>query len=330
MELRAFDRISPFVRMMRVKHDLSIAGKWQDIDHVFTLITSGSADFIVDGVRYTLERGSVILIPPFCTHLIVSKNGETLVQNILHFDFYEDPDRCDLVHEDVLEQNQPKVVPDREKLLEGSVFVTRLPEDRVAYFEELYGRTYSEFRDVCMDAGSPALLRAYCTQLLIETLRSGHNVQPGAEPEQVRSKSWLHIENALEYINAHYADEDLGNERISAAIGVSPNYLTKRFRAYFDMPLHRYVVRLRVEKAQQLLLTGRCNITEAAAATGFSSIHVFSKTFKAVLGLSPSAYLEGVADEKAVLRVTHERSLIDRRRRAMLTDRKNVKESGGE
>lgn len=96
------------------------------------------------------------------------------------------------------------------------------------------------------------------------------------------------------------------------------------------MPLHRYVVRLRVEKAQQLLLTGRCNITEAAAATGFSSIHVFSKTFKAVLGLSPSAYLEGVADEKAVLRVTHERSLIDRRRRAMLTDRKNVKESGGE
>ena len=41
-------------------------------------------------------------------------------------------------------------------------------------------------------------------------------------------------------------------------------------------------------------------------------------------------YLDGVADEKAVLRVSHERSLIDRRRRAMLTDRKNVKESGGE
>ena len=86
----------------------------------------------------------------------------------------------------------------------------------------------------------------------------------------------------------------MSNERISEAIGVSPNYLTKRFRACFDMPLHRYVVRMRIERAQRMLHTGSCNITEAAAATGFSSIHVFSKTFKSVLGMTPSAYLESV------------------------------------
>lgn len=97
-------------------------------------------------------------------------------------------------------------------------------------------------------------------------------------PENLRdgegSKVWLHIENALKYIEEHFSDEDLSNERISEAIGVSPNYLTKRFRACFDMPLHRYVVRTRIERAQRMLLSGNCNITEAAVAAGFSSIHV--------------------------------------------------------
>lgn len=321
MDLAVFDRISPFVRMMRVQHDVSIAGKWQDIDHVFTLVTSGEADFIVEGVRHQVKRGDVILMPPFCTHVIVSSGDQPLAQSIVHFDFFEDPERSGLPHENVLEQDFLKVAPEREQILDGQVFIASLKESDVARFERLFGRMYSEFLDLCAGGGCPALLRAYCTELLIETLRCGRRESAAGDPAAGRSKSWLHIENALEYINAHYAEEDLSNERISAAIGVSPNYLTKRFRVCFDMPLHRYLVRLRVEKARQLLEMGCCNITEAAAATGFSSIHVFSKTFKSVLGMTPSAYLDGVADEKAVMRVRGEKSLIDRRRRAMLPGR---------
>lgn len=300
VELRTLDRIDPFVRMMRVKQDLSGTGKWQDFDHVFTLISAGSADFVMDGDRYTLGRGSVILIPPYQTHVIVPRGGETLVQRILHFDFFEDPDRRDLLHEDVLERDLPKIVPGREQLLKGQAFVATPDEKRFVRFEELYDRMYAEFRELCAGGGCPALLRAYCTELLVESLRTGRDERP--HPAENRSRSWLHIENALAYIDAHLGDEDLSNERISEAIGVSPNYLTKRFSACFDMSLHRYVVRLRIEKAQQMLLAGRCNVTEAAAAAGFSSIHVFSKTFKAVLGITPSAYLENIADERAVMR----------------------------
>ena len=176
------------------------------------------------------------------------------------------------------------------------------------------------------------MLRALCTELLVESLR--HAVSAAGrriEPADQRSKSWLHIENALEYIHAHYAEEDLDNDRISSAIGVSPNYLTKRFRTCIGMPMHRYLVRLRVEKAQNLLLNGRCNITEAAAATGFSSIHVFSKTFKNVLGISPSLYQQQVASEKSIARAARDPALIDRRRQAMQSapeEHGNTKEAG--
>ena len=310
----------PFVRMTRTRKDSSIAGKWQDFDHVFTLITAGKADFVIDGERYALERGDAILIPPFRTHVIASEGGEPLVQRIMHFDFFEDPERVALANEDVLDQDRPKVVPERERLLGGRVVIVRLDDDRLRCCEALYERIDAEFRARLEGEGSHALLRAYSTVLLVNMLR-----EQVREPEQIpgeerRSKSWLHIENALEYINGHFADEELDNEHISRAIGVSPNYLTKRFRTYFGMPLHRYVIRLRVQRAQQMLLSGRCNITETAAAAGFSSIHVFSKTFKSVLGISPSVYLEQVADEKAMVRATRDSRVIDRRRSAVLPE----------
>ena len=125
MHAQDFDRITPFVRMMRVKSDLTGAGKWQDIDHVYTMIAAGSADFIVEGVRYSLRRGDIIVIPPFQTHVIIPTGGEELVQNIFHFDFFEDPDRCMLRHEDVLDSREAKVVPARERLMNDRAFATR-------------------------------------------------------------------------------------------------------------------------------------------------------------------------------------------------------------
>ena len=320
MHAQDFDRITPFVRMMRVKSDLTGAGKWQDIDHVYTMIAAGSADFIVEGVRYALRRGDIIVIPPFQTHVIIPTGGEELVQNIFHFDFFEDPDRCMLRHEDVLDSREAKVVPARERLMNDRAFATRPEPEEFARLEDTYRRMYAEFRSMCEGGGCSALLRAYCTELLVKTLCGSMEWVPENLRDGEGSKVWLHIENALKYIEEHFSDEDLSNERISEAIGVSPNYLTKRFRACFDMPLHRYVVRTRIERAQRMLLSGNCNITEAAAAAGFSSIHVFSKTFKSVLGMTPSAYMESVAKELAMLRRSGDARLLERRRRAMVQD----------
>ena len=275
---------------------------------------------IVEGVRYSLRRGDIIVIPPFQTHVIIPTGGEELVQNIFHFDFFEDPDRCMLRHEDVLDSREAKVVPARERLMNDRAFAARPEPEEFARLEDTYRRMYAEFRSMCEGGGCSALLRAYCTELLVKTLCGSMEWEPENLRDGEGSKVWLHIENALKYIEEHFSDEDLSNERISEAIGVSPNYLTKRFRACFDMPLHRYVVRTRIERAQRMLLSGNCNITEAAVAAGFSSIHVFSKTFKSVLGMTPSAYMESVAKELAMLRRSGDARLLERRRRAMVQD----------
>ena len=98
----------------------------------------------------------------------------------------------------------------------------------------------------------------------------------------------------MEYILASDFVNGLDNKSIAAAIGVSTNYLTSIFRSCLGISLHKYIIKVRMDRAQQLLLSGRVNVTEAAYRTGFSSIHVFSRTFKSVFGITPSQFLNEI------------------------------------
>lgn len=65
---------------MRIKKDIDFSGKWKDFDNVYTYIASGKADFIVNGEKYPLHVGNAIIIPPFMTHIIISKGEESFIQ----------------------------------------------------------------------------------------------------------------------------------------------------------------------------------------------------------------------------------------------------------
>ena len=139
-------------------------------------------------------------------------------------------------------------------------------------------------------------MKAGCIELLVNALRN--RIEVKEKSSRKKSKSWIHIENAMEYIMNADLSEDLTNESIAGAIGVSANYLTSIFQMYLGIPLHKYIVNVRIEHAQQLLLSGKVNVTEAADLTGFSSIHVFSKTFKSIMGISPSQFMNETVTKK--------------------------------
>ena len=132
------------------------------------------------------------------------------------------------------------------------------------------------------------MVKAYCIQLLLAAVRGRGEV---VTEQEVPSLSWKHIAKAIEYINLNYSSDKTDNDSISAAVGVTPNYLTKIFRTNLGYSLHQYVTHLRIEKAQELMSGEGYTITEIAHMTGFSGIHVFSKTFRSITGMSPSHYL---------------------------------------
>lgn len=298
MNIEAYENISPYIRMMRIKKAMAMSGKWRDLDNVFTYIAQGCAEFVVDGKRYVCEVGDIILIPPYKTHIVKSLGTEPLVQFIFHFDLYERMDSCLLKHHDVLDAGIDFEISEKEKIFGEQVVVTSLSEKERYEIKKLYLNMYREF--VEGKACKGIMLKAYSTVILVMTLRNGFkNIEKIEANNNIKkTKSWIHIENAIAYINTHYMNEDLDNDTISNAIGVTPNYLTNVFRNYLGISLHKYIINVKIEKTQQLLNLGHMNITEVAEKSGFSSIHAFSKTFKSVVGMTPSEYLNYVSKQE--------------------------------
>lgn len=79
--------------------------------------------------------------------------------------------------------------------------------------------------------------------------------------------------------------EDLGKE-----IGCSPFYLSRTFSKETGMTIPQFTRKLRMERAAELLKSGKFNVTEAALEVGYSSLSHFSQAFHEAFGCCPGLF----------------------------------------
>jgi AraC-like DNA-binding protein len=84
---------------------------------------------------------------------------------------------------------------------------------------------------------------------------------------------------------------------------VSPSHFSRQFSATFGETPHRYLQRRRVERAMELLRETDRPVTDVCLDVGFRSLGTFSRTFRAIVGESPSEYRSRFADGGGRLRV---------------------------
>ena len=97
------------------------------------------------------------------------------------------------------------------------------------------------------------------------------------------------IQKACAHIAANL-ENPLTLEQLGRQIGCSSYYLSRLFSETMGMTISRYGRLLRVERAAELLASGRFNVSEAAIEVGYQSLSHFSKAFKEVKGCHPSDY----------------------------------------
>jgi AraC-like DNA-binding protein len=83
--------------------------------------------------------------------------------------------------------------------------------------------------------------------------------------------------------------EPLDIHVLAGVAGCSEAHFIRTFRAVFGETPHRYLQRRRVERAMHLLREGR-SVTDVCFDVGFNSLGTFSRTFSAVVGVSPAVY----------------------------------------
>jgi AraC-like DNA-binding protein len=70
----------------------------------------------------------------------------------------------------------------------------------------------------------------------------------------------------------------------------SPAHFIRSFKATFGETPHRYLQRRRVERAMYLLRTTERSVTEICMEVGFSSVGTFGRTFREIVGESPTQH----------------------------------------
>ena len=142
---------------------------------------------------------------------------------------------------------------------------------------------------------------AYQAAALLDRLMSGR--KPPAQVVRVpptglvtrRSTDVIAIENlqvarALRYIQDHYANHLLGVDSVVAATELSRRPLEIAFREELKRTINEEIVRVRMEKAKNLLSTTNEKVVEIAAVTGFTQPSHPFRTFRKLVGMSPKEY----------------------------------------
>ncbi len=90
-----------------------------------------------------------------------------------------------------------------------------------------------------------------------------------------------------------YLNPQLTLERFAALVDVSPRQVSLVVNRCFGQNFHEYINRFRIEEAKRLLHAAELQentILEIAQRAGFNSKATFNRFFKALVGVTPSAY----------------------------------------
>lgn len=96
-----------------------------------------------------------------------------------------------------------------------------------------------------------------------------------------------HVSRVENYIRSNYM-RPIRVEQIAREINLDRRYLSRIFKAATGWSIQDYLIRVRLEEAQRLLIQGS-SVQEAAHLCGYEDVANFSKMFKRQMGIAPSA-----------------------------------------
>ena len=104
-----------------------------------------------------------------------------------------------------------------------------------------------------------------------------------------------YVYRILAYVNTHYSENITMND-LSAELGLSPDYMARKFKSALRMTPSEYVRKFRIARAMELLVTTDLPVAEVAKRTGFSDVSLFSRVFKQSVGLPPASYRKNAGE----------------------------------
>lgn len=99
------------------------------------------------------------------------------------------------------------------------------------------------------------------------------------------------IERIKRYIDENISSKSITLETVSAAMYLTPNYLSRIFKRETGTNFIDYVMDRKLDLSKSMLLSGSMKIEDIAYTIGYSSSQYFIKRFKLKYGITPRQYM---------------------------------------
>lgn len=119
-------------------------------------------------------------------------------------------------------------------------------------------------------------------------------IAPSLDPDESNASGGLNsYQRAYDYIESNYT-EIASLAELAEAVELSPAYLCRLFRRFARETPHQCIVRHKLNRAAELLMSHETSVGNVAAAVGYTDIFHFSRLFKKRFGDSPRNFRKGL------------------------------------
>lgn len=134
--------------------------------------------------------------------------------------------------------------------------------------------------------GSLALVDALAAALTHRLISTAND----EEAQRIKGGIPRHRLRLIEaFVESNIAQE-FAVDDLARLAGLSTFHFAREFKRSTGATPHQYVIRQRIERAKQTLVDGRSSIADVAADCGFSDQAHLARTFKQLVGLTPSQW----------------------------------------
>ena len=225
------------------------------------LVTEGSVEIRIGDTINHYQKGDLVLINPQLPHSFFS-NGTC--------GYY-----C--------------MIPDNSVLVAGGIDLHDFYTEALINDEEIksyYRRIIAEFSE--KGDYYKTCIKTYMVAMAALALRRFRKA--GTASHLLGDNAMRITKDAIQYMEEHYAEEFSG-EDLAQELGFSRSYLCHVIRKVTGQSLTENLLYIRCRKAREFLRRG-VPVGEVVFMVGFKNASYFCRTYKRLLGASPSAHLK--------------------------------------
>ncbi len=257
---------------------------WKNVRSPFArlyFVTEGEAWVDMEGSSIRLRPGRLYMIPPFITH--TNRCTGHFCHYYIHI--YEDPGDISFLEQ--LRYPCEQVAEEHDLAMFQRLTVLNptlsLPESDPQSYDNnatlLRNIAKNKQRKLCDIVESRGILFILLSRFFKD-----------AQPKQVIKDE--RISDVARHIRKHITDQ-LDITGLARRAFMSDDHFTRLFRKEMGETPNAYIIRLKMERAELLLITTQLPVSHIATMLGYDEVPYFTRLFKKKVGRTPTEYRKG-------------------------------------